>query len=62
MPAPHGLTAEALRAVLAELAGAAQLIGVELTAFEAPDDPRESERLAGLIAATVEPLLPPRGE
>jgi arginase len=57
VPAPHGLTAEALRAVLAELAGAAQLAGVELTAFEAPEDEDARERLAALLATTVEPLL-----
>jgi arginase len=58
VPAPHGLSAEALRAVLAELAGAAELIGVELTAFEAPQDPRERDRLAALLADVVEPVLP----
>ena len=55
VPAANGLSADALRAVLAE---AAELIGVELTAFEAPDDPGECERLAAQLAGIVEPILP----
>ena len=58
VPAANGLSADALRAVLAELAEAAELIGVELTAFEAPDDPGECERLAAQLAGIVEPILP----
>jgi arginase family enzyme len=56
VPAPNGLTAEALTAVLAELAAAAELVGAELTAFDAPADPGERERLADLLADTVESL------
>lgn len=51
VPAPGGLSADELRDVLAELVGAAELIGVELTALEAPE-------LAQLIAGVVEPVLP----
>jgi arginase len=58
VPAPGGLSVDELRALLAGLAGAAELIGVELTAFEAPDDPGECERLAARIAEVVEPVLP----
>ena len=58
VPAPGGLSADELRALLAELAAAAELIGVELTAFEAPEDARERDRLAALIAGAVEPVLP----
>ena len=57
VPAPNGLSAAALHAVLAELVGAAELVGVELTAFEAPEDPRERDRMAALIADVVDPLL-----
>jgi arginase/N-omega-hydroxy-L-arginine amidinohydrolase len=57
-PAPHGLTPEALGAVLAELAGAAELIGCEVTSFDAPADAAERERLVGLVAGLLAPLLP----
>jgi arginase family enzyme len=50
VPAPGGLSADELRALLAELAGAAELIGVEITAFEAGDE------LVELIASIVEPV------
>ncbi len=60
VPAPGGLSADVLRAVLEELAGAADLIGVELTAFEAPEDAGERERMAALLAEAVAPLLPGR--
>jgi arginase len=60
VPAPGGLNATELRALLAELAGAAELIGVELTAFEAPEDADERDRLAALIAGAVAPLVPGR--
>jgi arginase len=54
VPAPGGLSADALRALLTDLAGAAELIGVEITAFEAPEDASE---LAALIASVVEPVV-----
>ena len=57
MPAPGGLSADELCELLERLAGSAELIGVEITAFEAPDDPGECERLAARIAGAVEPLL-----
>ena len=57
VPAPGGLSAEELRALLARLAGAGEPVGVELTAFEAPADAGERERLAALLAGVVEPLL-----
>ena len=53
VPAPGGLSADALRALLTDLAAAASLIGVEITAFEAP---KEAEELAALIASVVEPV------
>ena len=56
VPAPGGLSAGDLRALLAGIAGAADLIGVEVTAFEAPEDAAERARLAARIAAVVEPV------
>jgi arginase len=57
VPAPGGLSLEDLRTLLADLTAAAELAGVEITAFEAPDDPGECERLTARIAGAVEPLL-----
>lgn len=51
VPAPGGLSAAELRSLLAELAGAASLVGVELTALEAPEH-------APLLADVVAPVLP----
>jgi arginase len=58
VPAAGGLGMGELRSLLAGLAGAADLIGVEVTAFEAPDDPAERERIAAQLADVVAPLLP----
>ena len=33
------------------------MIGVEITAFEAPEDEDERDRLAAMIESVVEPLL-----
>jgi arginase len=49
-PAPRGMSANGLRTLLTELAGAAQVVGVEITALEAADH-------AGLVGSIVEPLL-----
>jgi arginase len=57
VPAPGGVSAEALGAVLAEIAEAAELIGAELTTFEAPADPGERERIAAVIAGVVAPVV-----
>jgi arginase len=56
-PAPGGLSSEGLRDLLGELAESSRVIGVEITAFEAPDDDEEVERLATMIESVVEPLL-----
>jgi arginase len=50
-PAPGGLSDGGLRTLLAEVAEAADLIGVEITAFPAPERARR-------VATIVEPLLP----
>ena len=54
VPAPGGATLEELAAALRDLAAAATVIGVEITAF---DDP-QPERLAGSLAQAIRPVLP----
>jgi arginase len=56
-PAPGGLSPEGLRDLLGELAESAHIVGVEITAFEAPEDEDERERLAAMVESVVEPLL-----
>jgi len=55
---PHGLSDSGLRALLADVAGACELIGVEVTAFEAPEDAGERARRTDLVASIVRSLLP----
>ena len=56
---PGGLSDTGLRRLLDEVAMAAgDVIGVEITAFEAPADPDERERLCEMAADAVTPLLP----
>jgi len=56
-PVAHGLSRAGLRTLLAEVSRAATVVGVEITAFEAPEDPQERARLAGMVAEATEPLL-----
>jgi arginase len=56
-PAPGGLSPEGLRDLLGELAEGSRIVGVEITAFEAPEDEDERERLAAMVESVVEPLL-----
>ena len=56
-PAAGGLSSEGLRDLLGELAESATVIGVEITAFDAPEDEDERDRLAAMIESVVEPLL-----
>lgn len=57
-PAAGGLSEEGLTRLLDEVAQAAgRIVGLEITAFEAPEDEDERERLAGLAADAVMPLL-----
>jgi arginase len=53
-PAPGGLSDGGLRTLLAEVAEAADVIGVEITAFPAPERARR-------VATIIEPLLPAGG-
>ena len=57
---PNGLTADALRRVLARVAARHPIVGVEITAFHAPDDPASRHALAALLLEAVAPLLAPR--
>ena len=56
-PAPEGLSSQGLRDLLGELAEGSRVVGLEITAFEAPEDDDERERLAAMIESVVEPLL-----
>jgi arginase family enzyme len=56
-PAPGGLSDGGLRTLLAEVAESAEVIGVEITAFEAPDDDTSAGGLAELVASIAEPLI-----
>jgi len=55
VPAPGGLRLDELAEVLRDLGGAAEIVGLEVTAF---DDPAP-ERLAGPLAQAIAPVLPP---
>lgn len=54
---PGGLSDAELRTLLAGLRESAEIVGVELTAFEAPEDADERARRVELITGIVAPLL-----
>ncbi len=54
---PGGLSAEALREVLATVAARHEVVGVEVTAFHAPDDPADRDALGAFLVDAVTPLL-----
>lgn len=56
-PVPGGLSAAALADLLAGVARDDELVGIEVTAFDAPEDPVEASAAAELIAEVVAPLL-----
>ena len=56
-PADGGLSDAGLRHLLGEVAGTADVVGFEVTAFEAPKDGKRTTALAELVTAIVEPLL-----
>jgi arginase len=58
-PVTGGLSDGGLRLLLDEVAGAAEIIGIEITAFEAPDDETTTAGLAEIVASIVEPVLAP---
>ena len=56
-PASGGLTAEKLFDVLEAVAETSELVGLEVTCFEAPEDREERQALAELVMHVLEPLL-----
>jgi arginase family enzyme len=58
--APGGLSAAELERLLAAIGEAVELVGLEITAFEAPEDPAERERLTAMLARAIRPLLDAR--
>ena len=54
---PHGLSDTGLRTLLGELRRSSTVVGLEITAFEAPQDDGERARRVALIAAILGPLL-----
>jgi arginase family enzyme len=57
-PVDHGLSDTGLRTLLGEVARACDVVGAEVTAFEAPEDPAERARRTELAAGIVRALLP----
>jgi arginase len=58
-PTPNGLTAAALSDLLGTVAQDCEVIGAEVTSFDAPEDAVEAVGPAGLITQVVGALLPP---
>ena len=56
-PADGGLSDAGLRTLLGEVAGVAQVLGVEITAFEAPADEARRQSIAETLASIVQPLM-----
>ena len=56
-PAPGGLPPEKLYDLLEAVAGECELVGLEVTGFEAPADPVERDALASTALHVLEPLL-----
>lgn len=56
-PAPGGLRAEKLFDILEAVIGTCELVGVELTAFEAPEDEEERQDAAAVVTHVIEPLM-----
>ena len=56
-PVPHGLSDTGLRTLLTDVARECDVIGLEVTAFEAPEDAAERERRTNLVASIVRALL-----
>jgi arginase family enzyme len=54
---PHGLSDTGLRTLLGELRRSSTIVGLEITAFEAPEDDEERARRVALIASILGPLL-----
>jgi arginase family enzyme len=57
-PVDHGLSDTGLRTLLADVKRECDVVGAEITAFEAPEDPAERGRATELVAGIVRSLLP----
>jgi arginase family enzyme len=57
VPAPGGLPPETLYDLLEAVADDSELIGLEVTAFEAPEDEEERQAAASIALHVIEPLL-----
>jgi arginase family enzyme len=57
VPAPGGLAADKLYDLLEAVAGECEVIGVEVTAFDAPDDELERQNAASVALHVLDPLL-----
>ena len=55
--APGGFQADELAALLASVAEAADVVGAEITAFEAPADGAARARVTGMLAQAIRPLI-----
>ena len=55
---PHGLSDTGLRTLLADVKRSCDVVGVEITAFEAPEDPEERAIRTALVASIVAAVLP----
>jgi arginase len=56
-PADGGLAPEKLYDLLEAVAAECEIVGIELTAFEAPEDEEERQALAATALRAIEPLL-----
>jgi arginase len=56
-PAPGGLQPDKLYDLLEAVAEECELVGLEVTAFEAPEDPAERDQAAATAMHVLEPLL-----
>lgn len=56
-PEPDGLAAEKVFDVLEAVAETSELVGLEVTCFEAPEDPEERQAAAETVMHVLEPLL-----
>jgi len=54
----RGLHPAALRALLRELVRASELVGFELTEFEAPSNPGRCARAVQTVIRVIEPVFP----
>ena len=55
---PDGLSDTGLRTLLTDVARECDVVGLEVTAFEAPEDERERAIRTALVASIVGALLP----